>query len=579
VAAAGPVGAGGPVADSGSNESGANLPMQALRGDVKTATRDGRRATRWVRISLLALMLTLFLWTVQPSSARAGIYRVYECYQDAGAPGATDLTVSAGFDAGPAGGVGSPYAFGWNANCTAGGYGIEVWGSAYTSGPRWAGVSVIAPSGTYLHTGGFLWQHHWDPGVVSQRALAGYVLADNGQPLLSLPADRPGNSGFSAQNVTIPVSTVGRSLSLQISCPSGGVCAGYDSIAMKLLNLELVDTIEPRVVGLTGSLVDELVAHGLASLRIIASDQGGGIRTVSVEVNGQRVASPATSCAVAGGGTYVTQIRPCPDFDQTIQIDTERPPWRDGQNTLRVCVSDVATEGGPPYTTCEQRVVSVDNSCPDSSGAAGIAQAIEAGLEEPGSGRLRRTRSVRSTEGVTLRGSLGGPGGPVRAASVCVYEKVDEPAGIAQLVQVAKSTSNGTFAAHLPAGPSRVFQVAYRHGDRQIEAPSMYLESSVLPTLRLTKKKLSNGRSVGFRGWIPGPNNDGRSVTLQARVGKKWRSFKQLQTNSRGSFKGKYRFTQTRGRVLYVFRALIKKQGGYPYSPGSSKKQKVLVSG
>jgi hypothetical protein len=68
-------------------------------------------------------------------------------------------------------------------------------------------------------------------------------------------------------------------------------------------------------------------------------------------------------------------------------------------------------------------------------------------------------------------------------------------------------------------------------------------------------------------------------VTLQARVGKKWRSFKQLQTDSKGSFKGKYRFTQTHGRVRYVFRALVKKQGGYPYSPGSSKKRKLVVRG
>ena len=66
---------------------------------------------------------------------------------------------------------------------------------------------------------------------------------------------------------------------------------------------------------------------------------------------------------------------------------------------------------------------------------------------------------------------------------------------------------------------------------------------------------------------------------MQARVGKKWRSFKQLTTDSDGSFRGKYRFTQTSGRVLYVFRALVKKQGGYPYSEGASPKRKVLVTG
>ena len=66
---------------------------------------------------------------------------------------------------------------------------------------------------------------------------------------------------------------------------------------------------------------------------------------------------------------------------------------------------------------------------------------------------------------------------------------------------------------------------------------------------------------------------------MQAKVGKKWRSFKQLATDANGHFKGKYRFTQTRGRVLYVFRAMVKKQGGYPYSPGASRKRKLVVHG
>jgi hypothetical protein len=68
-------------------------------------------------------------------------------------------------------------------------------------------------------------------------------------------------------------------------------------------------------------------------------------------------------------------------------------------------------------------------------------------------------------------------------------------------------------------------------------------------------------------------------VTLQARVGKKWRTFKQLQTDDSGRYKGKYRFTQTHGRAIYLFRALVKKQGGYPYNAGASPKRKLLVHG
>jgi hypothetical protein len=348
---------------------------------------------------------------------------------------------------------------------------------------------------------------------------------------------------------------------------------------LRQLNVTLVDGQAPALA-LSGSLFGSQIAHGTPTLGIDATDRGSGIATATVEVNGVRAATPQTVCPGLGpGGTYATQFRPCGDLHTSIGLDTERTPWRDGQNTVRVCVGDLNTGPGGGNDTCEQRSVQIDNSCPDSSGASGRADSISAGLENPRTGELQRTRAVRSSQGAALRGQLAGAAGPVRGASVCVYETVDDPAGIEQLVQVAKSSSTGRFGVEVPGGPSRALRVAYRYADHQLESARMYVDSSVLPTLRLTRSTLSNGHAIGFRGRIPGPGNDGRSVTLQARVGKKWRSFKQLQTDPKGRFKGEYRFTQTRGHVLYVFRALVKRQGGYPYSPGASKRRKVLVRG
>jgi hypothetical protein len=280
---------------------------------------------------------------------------------------------------------------------------------------------------------------------------------------------------------------------------------------------------------------------------------------------------------MVGDHSYATQFRACNDLHSTVALDTTKTPWVDGQNALRVCAADVATGPGVANQNCQQRAISVDNTCQDSSGANGQAQSLSAGLEDPRTHQLKRIRAVRSSDPAALRGQVTGSSGPVKAASVCVYEVVDEPAGIEQLLQVAKSSSTGRFGIEIPPGPSRSFRVAYRFNDRQIESPSMYLDSSVLPTLRVSESKLRNGRAVGFSGHIPGPDAEGRAVTMQAKVGKKWRSFKQLSTDASGKFHGKYRFTQTRGRVLYVFRAVVKKQGGYPYSPGASKRRMVLV--
>ena len=130
----------------------------------------------------------------------------------------------------------------------------------------------------------------------------------------------------------------------------------------------------------------------------------------------------------------------------------------------------------------------------------------------------------------------------------------------------------------LDAGPSRTLYVVYRFNTKKI-SDRVELDSTVVPTLDIPKKKLANGQAAAFVGHLPGPNADGRAVTLQARVGRKWRTFKQLRTDSDGNFHGRYRFTQTVGRVRYVFRALVKSQSGYPYEPGASRKRRLIVRG
>jgi hypothetical protein len=544
--------------------------------------------SKWLRVLIAALFAAIVLFGVSPSTADgASSYRVLECQGNDSSRSAPDARLTAS-DGAISYGVNcpGPYAFtqGWGKGIVfhpaSGGY----------YGPRRSSAELNAPPTTYFNAGSFVadvggfWTacdingpSCWRAGVSVGRAdrvpISSYPMGWN-QPATYVAAWP--NCGASCTKIW-----------MDSWCNSGALCTHnaspndwyYDYVAMRQFDLILVD-IEAPSLALSGSLFDGQIAHGTETVQIDATDRGSGVGTATVDVNGQRVGAPATDCpGMADNRTYARQFRPCGDLHTAAHLDTESTPWRDGANTLQVCVGDVNTGPGTGNTNCEQRTLSVDNSCPDSSGASGQAQAITAGLENPRTGQLQRTRSVRSSEGTALRGQLTGSNGPVKAASVCIYETVDEPAGIAQLVQVAKSSSTGKFGVEIPGGPNRIFQVAYRYGDHWLGTPSMYLNSSVLPTLRLTKSKLSNGQAVGFRGRIPGPDNNGRAITLQAKVGKKWRSFKQLQTDSSGRFKGKYRFTQTFGRALYVFRALVKRQGGYPYSPGASKKRKLLVHG
>jgi hypothetical protein len=537
---------------------------------IEDRVRSGR-LRRWLAGSLL-VSLALAAW---PAAAHAGNYQVLECSPKYGAYGAPDAQPVGDID-----GASIQYGVDCQTDTQYGLHGI-ILRAASGSGPRWAGVYVRPPAGTYFHNVSYL--EFMGPtdsfGGPARFSLAQYIFDSSGG--IAWSHGQPAYPNFRNEWISrggVNASAVG----MEVACgqPTCFHEEGnwIDYSAMADFNLEVVDPVTPTLL-IGGQVLDGSVAHGSPTLAINAADVGGGIRTVTVDVNGERVATPQSNCPGIASQGWGTRVRPCGNFAQTISLDTTRTPWRDGANTLRVCAADLGTVTSP-NTTCEQRVVAVDNSCADSTGASGAAEQISAGLENPASGRLAGTRAVRSTDGVAVKGQLtAGGGGPVRGASVCIYETVDEPAGIQQLVQVARSRSDGSFGAQLPPGPSRVLQAAYRFNDRQIQTPTMYVDSSVKPALSVNKTELLNGKSVGFTGALPGPYADGRAVAIQARVGRKWRTFKALTTERDGSFRGKYRFTQTRGLVLYLFRALVKKQTPYPYSQGASKKVKVLVRG
>jgi 5-hydroxyisourate hydrolase-like protein (transthyretin family) len=194
-------------------------------------------------------------------------------------------------------------------------------------------------------------------------------------------------------------------------------------------------------------------------------------------------------------------------------------------------------------------------------------------------GQLRRRAQVTSNQDAVIRGSLtDGGGNPVSGGTVCVYQTTDLPDAGRELATTVTTQANGRFATRLSAGPSRTLDLVYRYNTKKI-SDRIELDSTVVPTLDTPKKSLTNGQTASFLGLLPGPNADGRAVALQARVGRKWRTFKQLRTDSEGRFRGRYRFTQTFGRVRYLFRALVKSQSGYPYEPGASRKRRVIVRG
>ena len=339
------------------------------------------------------------------------------------------------------------------------------------------------------------------------------------------------------------------------------------------VSFEVQDLVAPQIAA-SGDLLDGGTVHGVQALQASATDSGGGVRSIAVHVNGVTSKESAICMPFVAGGGY-DRVKPCADSigTQNVPLDTQNDPgWVNGPNDVVICSTDA---GGNQSTPCIHRVVDVDNSCP----ASGAIQAsrLDAGADV--SGHMRTQASLRSTDAPVIRGSLSTSGGsPVSGATVCVYQTVALADASRELATTATTQPNGRFATKLDPGASRTVQLVYRYNTRTLDQ-RVELNSTVVPTLAIGEKSVGNGYPVHFKGSVPGPNAEGRAVALQARVGRKWRTFKQLRTDQDGRFRGLYRFTQTVGHVRYLFRALVKRQNGYPYEAGASHRRKVVVHG
>jgi hypothetical protein len=132
----------------------------------------------------------------------------------------------------------------------------------------------------------------------------------------------------------------------------------------------------------------------------------------------------------------------------------------------------------------------------------------------------------------------------------------------------------------LPEGPSREVRIACWPSAAAAVERYLRLDVPVRPRLRLRPRHLiANGSRVRFTVWLPGPENRGRRVTIQARSGRRWVDVRSGLAGARGIYRAEYRFRSTTGRRRYGFRALVPRQRGYPYEAGTSSVEHVTVVG
>jgi hypothetical protein len=364
----------------------------------------------------------------------------------------------------------------------------------------------------------------------------------------------------------------GRKLAARLTCTHRHSCGAGPAagIHLRRVALALRDASAPELKP-AGALLAGGARRGPQELAAAATDDGAGVRAVTVEVNDEPVSARVFDCALAGA--FAIRLRPCPAAPiARFNLGTSTPTFQQGPNALRVCAADYAPRARS-NRTCKARTVRVDNLCPVSP----VPGAVLRGRFRGAGSRLR----VRSDEDAQVRGVLRtAAGAPVRGATVCVAARTRLDGAPERVLATPVTDATGSFSARIPAGPSRTVRIAHWPDRQRAVERFLFLDSRVRPRLRLAPdRKLENGERVRFEVRIPGPGSAGRRVRIEARADGRWVTIAGGRTSKAGTWHGGYRFRATTRTHRYAFRALVPSQTGYPYEGGHSEVQHATVVG
>ena len=170
---------------------------------------------------------------------------------------------------------------------------------------------------------------------------------------------------------------------------------------------------------------------------------------------------------------------------------------------------------------------------------------------------------------------------PIGGQPFDVYQRLDATGQ--QMVRIATLRTNaaGQFDYHAPKGASRTLR--FQFDGTEVLHPAAAEVKLLVPgssTLRASRHRVRNGRSVRFSGRIGRPIPGGLKIMdLQALYRHKWRTFATPRVNKKGKWRFRYRFEATRGLVTYKFRVRIRREASYPYRLGYSRVTRVTVRG
>jgi hypothetical protein len=375
---------------------------------------------------------------------------------------------------------------------------------------------------------------------------------------------------------------------------------------------DIGDYEPPNVSAVRGSLVTSSSQAGPETLEFDASDKGVGVFRAVAEARINRggewreiVSAPVQNggkCTPVHETNYLFEFsapQPCPTAVAAGKLrlaDGDLPP---GTHSLRVRLEDAA---GNSKLLIEPRAYSVTSPAehtpplatvgaqPGLTGVpAPIALAGSASPQPVGHISISRPRArgLRSSGSFTIQGRLLDVAGtPLPRAVVFIQSRSYFPklqAAGRPWTSLGSSTTDkeGTFRAHIPAGPSRSIKVTYGYGASAAVAQAEFTVPATVD-LRAERTRVRNGRSAVFRGRVAGPiPSGGVFVALEVREPNRWvpvaTTRRWVKTSNTGTFTLAYRFLRTFQPATYRFRVVADEDSAFQYRRGTSRALTVHV--
>ena len=430
-------------------------------------------------------------------------------------------------------------------------------------GIRW---SFIAPEGTSVETVS-LWRH----AKLADDMFGRYRVMAGDRTLEESPAQGPWQFGNNWASTVEATDMRAPRVDVEFTCLEGrGFCAGAAFVRITRADVTVRDEIAPALAAIpSGRLVSGQPLHGVADLKLAFRDQGAGVDTIELKVDGStqsvtRVGGP--SCAEP----FAAAVPCAANGELTMFLDTDA--LADGPHTVEAGLTDAAgnrTVVGPFNVTVRAPLTAAGTVSPSSGADAPSSPhlAPSTTVSVVGS-RVRRVRYAPAT----IKGVLNAVGGGAVAGGRIEVATRPLRGGSWSPKSVATADRNGRFSFALPAGPSREVRVSSG-------GSSTTIRLVVRAPIRLKRDptRVRNGRTVTFSGSVPGAESASTRVELQARAGRRWVPFKTTPLRN-GRFNASYRFTSTYQRTRYRFRAVVHESGDFPYASGKSPTVSVVVA-